>query len=124
MSGLDIAPLSVPEHAHEAIESRIAESEARSRQFTEESVRGIHERLNDLATRLDNAADQTAQQAPVVVNTPPPVERVNTAAAETAANVEQTAEPVVAAEPVAAVVKETPKSERKESRRHGLRHRG
>lgn len=122
MSGLDIAPLSVPEHAHEAIESRIAESEARSRQFTEESIKNIHDRLNDLSERLDRAADQTAQQAPVVVNTPPPVEHVNQAAEETAANVEAAAEPVVAAEPVAAVVKEEPKQQKKE-RRHGLRHR-
>lgn len=123
MSGLDIAPLAVPEHAHEAIESRIAESEARSRQFTEQSISGIHERLNDLAQRLDNAADQTAQQAPVTVVTPPPVERANQATAETAANVEQAAEPVVAAEPIAAVVKDE-KPARKESRKHGLRHRG
>lgn len=123
MSVLNDEPLpiitSAPEHAHADIHNAIAESESRSRQFTQDSINGIHERLNDLAERLDSAASATAAQAPVVVSTPAPVEHVNEAAAETAQQAESAAEPIVAAEPIAAVVKEEPKAEKSTPKRRG-----
>lgn len=117
---LPVSLAEVPEHAHADIHKAIAESEARSKEFTQQSINGIHERLNDLAERLDNAASQTAAQAPVAVPTPAPVVHVDTAAAETAQQAEEAAEPIVAAEPIAAVVKEEPKAD--ERKRRGPRH--